>query len=289
MKSGRVATFAYAILMIQALGASAQAPRAAPPAPTPPSGAEGQKATGDALAQEAEVKPKDPEDKDEKDGKKKEKRLTGTLAAGLTFTSGNSNTRTLNLALALEYRPNPKDRLKAEGFYIQNREDGTSTVDRTSAHLREERSLAPLWFAYGDLQFLKDRFKQINSLFAPTAGLGRRLIASGTQELSVDLGAGAVIEQDEGLDRQTSGALRAGETYLWKISKSAVLTQNAFALWKTRDTADAYYHFEVALGAAINDHLELRVALLDEYKREVHDPTLKKNDVAGIVSVGYKL
>ena len=289
MKRGRASIFVAVILCFQSLAASAQAPHAAPPAPTPPTGAEGNKATGDALAQEAEVKPKEPDDKDEKEAKKKAKRLTGNLAVGLTLTRGNSDTRTLNLALNLECHPDPKDRLKAEGFYIQNSESGTSSVDRTSAHLRDERTLGGRSFAFGDVQFLKDRFKQIDSLFAPTAGLGYRLLADPKQELTVDLGAGAVIEQDTGLDRQTSGVIRAGESYLWKISKSAILTQNAFALWKTRDTADAYYHFEVALGAAITDHLELKVALLDEYKRQPPDPTVKKNDLAGVVAVGYKL
>ena len=59
--------------------------------------------------------------------------------------------------------------------------------------------------------------------------------------------------------------------------------------WKTADFADAYCHLDVGLGAAINDHFELKVALIDEYKRKPPDPAVKRNDVAGIVSIGYKL
>ncbi|HEV7516598.1 MAG TPA: DUF481 domain-containing protein [Thermoanaerobaculia bacterium] len=253
-------------------------------APPVPAAGDTQKPAGDALAVEAESKPKEPEDE-----KKEESPWSGHFAAGLTFTKGNSDTRTFNLSLAVAYRLQPRNLLKADGFYLNSREDGVSTVARTSAHLRDEYTLSDRYFAFGDVQFVKDQFKSIDSLVASTVGAGVHLIKSEKEELSADLGAGVILERDEGFARTTSGVVRAGESYLWKISKSANLTENAFGLWKTRDTGDAYYHFEVALGAAINDHAEIKIALLDEYKSKPIFDTIKKNDVAGIVSIGYKL
>ena len=244
------------------------------------------KPAGDALAQEAEDKPKEPED--EKD-KKKYRPLTGHFAAGYTFTSGNSDTRSFNVGLQLKYDPRTKNVVKADAFYILNSENGTSTVDRTSGHLRDEYYFRPRWFAYGDLQYLKDQFKEIDYLVAPTAGVGTALVKTKAHELLVDLGAGALFEKDEPRDRTSSAVVRAGENYSWKVSDSASFTENAFALWKTKDFADAYYHLDIGLGASINDHFELKVALIDEYKRKPPDPTVKRNDVAGIVSIGYKL
>jgi putative salt-induced outer membrane protein YdiY len=274
-------------VLVFVLGAGVAAAQARPPAPapTPPAAGAGEKPTGDALAQEAEAKPKEPEDEKEK----KYEPLSGHVAAGFNFTSGNSDTRSFNLALVLQYDPRTRNVVKADAFYILNSESGASTVDRTSAHLRDEYTFRPRWFAFGDLQFLKDRFKAIDSLLAPTVGVGRVLVKTPARELTADLGAGAIFEKDEPGDRTRSGALRAGEDYSWKISKSANLTENAFALWKTSDLADAYYHLDVGLGAAVNDHFELKVALIDEYKRKPPDPTIKRNDLAGIVSIGYKL
>jgi putative salt-induced outer membrane protein YdiY len=120
-------------------------------------------------------------------------------------------------------------------------------------------------------------------------GIGAALVKTSARELTADLGAGALVERDRARERTSSGALRAGESFLWNISKSAKLTESAFALWKTRDTADAYYHVEAALGAAINEHVELKLALIDEYKQKPPDPAIKKNDLAAIVSLGYKL
>lgn len=263
--------------------AEAQAPR---PAPTPPPAGGAEKPTGDALAQEAEAKPKEPED--EKD-KKKYRPLTGHAAVGFDFTQGNSDTRQFNASLVLKYDPRTKDIWKADAFYILNSESGVTSVDRTSAHLRDEHSLDGQWYAFGDLQYLKDQFKEIDYLFAPTVGAGARLVKTSTRELLAEIGAGAIFEKDEPGVRTSSGALRAGESYDWKISESASFTENAFALWKTSDLADAYYHLDLGVGAAINDHFELKMALIDEYKRKPPDPSVKRNDLAGIVSVGYKI
>lgn len=284
--SRKIWRLAVTILVLGWLGAraEAQAPRPEPPTPPPAGGAD--KPAGDALAQEAEAKPKEPED--EKD-KKKYKPLTGHAAVGFSFTQGNSVTRQLTASLALKYDPRTKDVWKADAFYLLNSESGVSTVDRTSAHLRDEHTLGGRWYAFGDGQFLKDKFKEIDYLFSPTVGVGARLVKTSTRELLAELGAGAVFEKDEPGVRTSNGAVRAGESYDWKISDSASLTENAFGLWKTSDFADAYYHLEVGIGAAINDHFELKVALIDEYKRKPPDPTVKQNDVAGIVSIGYKL
>ena len=281
MRSGRISICAVTILVLRALVAGAQAA----PAPPPPGAGDTQKPAGDALAVEAESKPKEPEDEKEE----KKSPWAGHFAAGLTLTKGNSDTRTFNLALTVEYRLQPRNLVKADGFYLNSREDGVSSVARTSLHLRDEYTLSDRYFAFGDVQFVKDQFKSIDSLVASTVGAGVHLIKTRKEELSADLGAGFILERDEGLDRTTSGVVRAGESYLWKISKSANLTESAFGLWKTRDTGDAYYHFEVALGAAINDHVEIKIALLDEYKAKPVFDTIKKNDVAGIVSFGYKL
>ena len=265
--------------------AEAQAPHPAAP-PTPPSAAGAEKPTGDALAQEAEGKPKEPED--EKD-KKKYRPLTGHAAAGFNFTQGNSDTRQLNASLVLKYDPRTKDVWKADAFYILNSESGVTSVDRTSAHLRDEHTLGGRWYAFGDAQYLKDQFKEIDYLFSPTVGAGARLVKTADRELLAELGAGAIFERDEPGVRTSSGAVRAAESCEWKLSESASLTQSAFGLWKTSDFADAYYHLDIGVGAAINDHFELKVALIDEYKRKPPDPTVKRNDVAGIVSIGYKL
>lgn len=285
MRNWKSTIFIASITALAALDlAEAQEPRAAAP-PTPPAASGADKTAADALAQEAESKPKEPEGED----KKKPSPFTGKLAGGFNFTSGNSSTKSYNLAVALQYDPKTKNVVKADAFYLRSIEDGLSSVDRTSAHLRDEYSLGPRWFAFGDGQLIRDRFKEIDGLVAVTAGAGVHLIKTAGRDLTADLSAGGLTEKDTGRDRVSSAVLRAGEAYNWKISKTATLTQNGFALWKTQDFADAYYHFDVAVGAEVADHLELKVALIDEYKRKPPDPEIKRNDVAGIVQLELKM
>ena len=192
----RSTIFVLSVCILAAFNlAEAQAPKPAPPTPPPPGAAD--KPTGDALAQEAENKPKEPDDKDEK----KPKPLTGRFAAGFNFTSGNSSTRSFNVALSMQYDPRTKNLVKADGFYLRNSENGASTVDRTFAQLRDEYYFRPRWFAFGDAQYLRDRFKKIDYLFSPTVGVGVRLIKTDERELTADVGAGAVFEKDTDVDR----------------------------------------------------------------------------------------
>lgn len=270
-------------LVVLTVAAPRLAAQDKPPAPPePPSPAAAGKPSSDALAQEAEGKPNQPEKE-----KKPPSPWSGHVAAGFNFTKGNSDIRTFNASLVLVYDPHTRNVVKADAFYILAYESGASTVDRTSAHLRDERALAPRWFVFADAQYLKDRFKRIDYLVTPNAGVGYRLLKSEARQLDVDAGAGAVFERDAPGQRTSGGALRAGEAFTWKISKTAVLSNRAFAVWKLGNRNDAYYHVDIGLAAAIADHFELKVALIDEYKRRPPDPTVKRNDLAGIVSVGF--
>jgi hypothetical protein len=174
-------------LLVLTVAAPRLAAQGKPPAPPePPSAAAAEKPSSDALAQEAEGKPNQPEKE-----KKPSNPWSGHVAAGFNFTKGNSDIRTFNASLALAYDPHTRNVVKADAFYIFAYERGASTVDRTSAHLRDERELAPRWCAFADAQYIKDRFKRIDYLVTPTAGVGYRLLKSEARQLDVDAGAGA--------------------------------------------------------------------------------------------------
>ena len=289
MRSRKSWTFVATLLVLGVLGgrAGAQAQRPAAPPPTPPAAGGADKPAGDALAQEAEAKPKEPED--EKD-KKKYEPLTGHFAAGFNFTKGNSDTRSFNVALVLKYDPRTQNVVKADAFYILNYESGDQ---HRRPHLRPSARRVLLPPALVRLRGcpVPEGPVQADRLSLRPHRRDRHRPRQDAQRGSSSpiSGPAPSSRRTSPASRTSSGALRAGENYSWKISESASFTQNAFALWKTSDLADAYYHLDVGIGAAINDHFELKVALIDEYKRKPPDPAVKRNDVAGIVSIGYKL
>src|SRR5437588_87056 len=110
-------------------------------------------------------------------------------------------------------------------------------------------------------------------------GAGYKIIKSPTRNLSVDGGAGAEIENTTGVGRSSSGALKSGEDYDWTLSPTSKITQKLSGIWKTKDFADALYHFDAGITTTVATRVELKIAYVYDYKTR---PSLgaKKGDSA---------
>jgi putative salt-induced outer membrane protein YdiY len=212
----------------------------------------------------------------------------GSFSAGLSMNSGNSDARSFNLGVDLKYDPKTKNVLKLGALYLRSDANDTTTSDKLSAFARDEYSITDRFFAYGEVSFLRDKVALLDSLFAPAAGVGYKLIKTDTTTLDVSAGFGGAFEKYEGRESTSSAAILAGESVAWKISPTVALTQKATALWKTKDTGDAYYHFEAGLTTSLSKLLELKVAYLLDHKTRPAIPTLDKTDTALIVAVVAK-
>ena len=211
-----------------------------------------------------------------------------TLGAGLAITSGNSDTQNINLSAGTAWDPKTNQLFKAEALYLRGENDGEKQVDKASAIGRYERTASDRIFWFGELSYLRDPFKAISYLVSPIAGAGYHLIATETRKLSLDGGAGAVIESNEGLGRNTSGAIKAGESFDWAISPSSKFTQRLNGLWKTDDFDDALYHFDVGLSTTIAARAELKLSYLYDYKNKPSVASVEKGDSALFAAVVYK-
>ena len=215
---------------------------------------------------------------------------TGSVGAGLALSGGNSDTRNYNLDFGLEHDPGQKGIFKADGQYLRTDSGGEATVDRTGLGARYEYALGPAkrLFAFGEVRYLRDVLKDVDYLITPTAGVGYRLVARDDLELAVDGGVGLAFEKLTALDRTTDGALNAGESLRWKLSKNASLVHTARGLWKMGDLGDAYYHFDVALLASLTSRFDLKLGFADDYKTRPPGGK-KKNDTAVLATVVVKM
>ena len=211
-----------------------------------------------------------------------------SIGAGLTRTGGNSDTSSYNLAANATYDPRTKNVLRAEVLYLRAGENGEETVDRTLAALRDEYTISGRLFAFGELGYQRDRFKELDYLLAPLAGVGYKLVEQPRLVLAVDGAAGGAFEKLDGQDSTADLALKAGERLEWKTSSAATVFQKATALWKAGDFGDAYYRFEAGVGAALSKRLELKVAFADDYKTRPARPGIEKNDTSLILSLLFK-
>lgn len=211
-----------------------------------------------------------------------------SFGAGLALTSGNTDTQNYNLSFTTKYDPKTRIVFKAEALYLRGSANGEKQVDKAAADARLEDSINDRIFAFGEVSFLRDPFKDLNAFIAPLVGAGYRILKSDTENLTVDGAAGAVIESHATGGRQTSGALKAGENFDYALSKTSKLTQKLTGIWKTRDFGDALLHFDVGLTASVVTSIDLKLGYAYDYKTRVASSGIKKGDSALFATFLYK-
>ena len=207
---------------------------------------------------------------------------SSSVGAGLALTSGNSDTRNVNLNFNTAWDPKTDRRFKADALVLRGESDGETNVDKSSASARYEHTLEQRAFWFGEVTYLRDPFKDIDYLVSPIAGAGLNLIKNTAKTLTVDGGVGATFDSG-----QTSGALKAGQSFDWTISPASKLTQKLTGLSKTNDFGDALYHFDAGLTTTIASRAELKIAYLYDYKNQP-PPDVKKGDSALFAALLFK-
>jgi putative salt-induced outer membrane protein YdiY len=177
---------------------------------------------------------------------------------------------------------------KLKGLYLRGENNRQLAVDRLLREGRNERALTERAYAFGQLQFLEDQFKDIDYLFAPSVGVGYKVVALTATTLSVDGGVGIKWEKNPGLDRRTTGVFTGSDKFEHKLSTVASITQSFSALWKANDFGDALYTISAGVAAALTARTQLKLDLLDAYATRPPRITVKGNDVALLTTVVYK-
>jgi putative salt-induced outer membrane protein YdiY len=211
-----------------------------------------------------------------------------SIGAGLALTSGNTDTKNYNLSFTTKYDPKTKFVFKADAVYLRGESNGATQVDKAAADARGEYSLSDRTFAFGEVSYLRDPFKDVNYFVAPLAGAGYRIIRSDTRNLTVDGALGAEMESNAGAGRSSGGAAKAGENFDWALSPTSKLTQKITAIWKTSDFGDAFYHFDAGLSTTVATRIELKLAYVYDYKAKPTSASVKKGDSAIFAALLFK-
>jgi putative salt-induced outer membrane protein len=212
---------------------------------------------------------------------------TGSFGAGLAMTSGNVDTSNINLTAKTTYDPMNPHLANFEALYLHASSEEETTVSRTALTLRDDYSLTERLSIFGRFGYLRDVFKGIDYLIAPTAGVGYRVVNLEQTKFIVDAGAGVVWEKESEFGTvDTSGAITAGENFMHKLTPTTTITHAATALWKTADFGDALYTVSAGLAAAVTARTQLKLEVLELYKTQ---PPIGKEseDLSFVMSVVY--
>jgi len=220
---------------------------------------------------------------------------SGSAGFGLSLSRGNTTTSNLNISGEATHDPKTASVWKFKGLYLRGENEGLLAVDRLSLDARNERSFSTRTYGFGSLQFLRDQFKAIDSLIAPSAGVGYKLVATPATSFNVDGGFGVKVEKNSPdasrptvMRRRTDAVVTLSDKFEHKLSKTAALTQSFGALWKAKDFEDALYTFAAGAAAALTSRTQLKVELLDTYASRPPMAAVKGNDVALLTALVYK-
>jgi putative salt-induced outer membrane protein YdiY len=209
----------------------------------------------------------------------------GTAGAGLALTSGNSDTLNVNLAFDATRDPKTRNVTKFAGLYLRGEQSDELVANRLSAAFRDQYALSARAYTFGQIEYLRDTFKLIDYLVAPTAGVGYKVIDTAETKFSTDGGLGLVWEKNPALVVRTSMALTAGEKLEHQLTATTILKHAATGLWKANDLADGLYTVAVGVGTRISDQLQLSVDLLDTFKNRPPTAATENNDVAVVTAI----
>ena len=108
----------------------------------------------------------------------------GTAGAGLALTSGNSDTLNFNVAFDVTRDPKTRNIIKWTGLYLRGEQNDALVANRLSLSFRDQYALTARAYTFGQLDYLRDTFKLIDYLVAPTAGVGYKVIDTAITKFS---------------------------------------------------------------------------------------------------------
>jgi putative salt-induced outer membrane protein len=211
------------------------------------------------------------------------------IGLGFAYTTGNTDTQNLNLTFDAIHDPKTKNVFRADGLWIRNKTDGELSADRAAFTVRDEYTFSGRTFAFVELSYQQDAFKELDYLWTPLGGIGHHIMDSENVRLTVDGSVGGALEKLSERDSTSDGTFKLGQSLRWQISGSARLTQSAWGLWKFEDTSDSYYHFDVSLSSSVTGWMEIKLSLVDDYKNKPASPGIEKNDLALLANLVLKM
>jgi putative salt-induced outer membrane protein YdiY len=214
--------------------------------------------------------------------------LTGNVSFGLGLTSGNQDTTNFNGGYEFRYTPSARNVVKSSGLFLFGESEGVRSNEQWGLNVRDEFTPDARFFLYGEFRYLHDRFKGVDYLVSPTAGVGYKIIDQRRATLFVSGGVGGAWEQDTGSHFRRSGAVTADQKLTVRLTRTASVGQSLYALWNVTDIHDELYVFRANVTAALAGRMQLKLEVADTYKTKLPATTRQRNDVALIASVVYR-
>jgi putative salt-induced outer membrane protein len=218
---------------------------------------------------------------------------TGSAAAGLSLTKGNSDTMLITLSARTGRKWDQNEiSLGINGAYGEN--DGEENNKMASAFAQYNRLFTERWYGFGRVEGLYDGIAGVDYRFTASAGLGYYFIKKTNTTFSVEAGPGYVVERLRGIsgtntviENNSYMTFRVGEKFEHKFNDRVRIWQTLEFLPQLDDVHNFIVNGEVGVESALTKSWSLRVVLQDTFDNEPA-PGRENNDLKLIAGVGWK-
>ena len=222
----------------------------------------------------------------------------GKGQAGFLESKGNSSGESINGALDLSrYDDDWKNALHVEGFY--GKSGDVVSAERWIVNEQTDYTITTRTFAFGGLRFEHDQFDGFVYQASITAGLGYKLLDTGSDKLTIQAGPGfkrlrpETIVKDPGgsgavvdripLDAENEAIATVGVDYAHSFNKSTVLSNKLLLEYGSQNTLTTD---QIALTVKMSTALALSVGYQITDNSKPPAP-LRKVDTVTTVNLVY--
>ena len=208
-----------------------------------------------------------------------------TASAGLTLTSGNSDTVLATAKIETVRKWEKQDlTLGAGAAYGENSK--IKNVENLQLFGQYNRSYSERVYFGMKVDYIHDDIADVDYRFTLSPLLGYYLVKNEKTMLAVEAGPSLVFEKQGGVTQSFIGA-RIGERFEYKINARARVWQKAEFIPQIDDLNNYLINAEVGIDTAITEQVSLRAVLQDIYDNV---PALgrQKNDVRLVTGIAYK-
>ena len=207
---------------------------------------------------------------------------SGTVTLGYLATSGNTESSSLNTGFEVGYTTG-KWFHRLKGKAVNSTQDEETIAEAFELGWKTEYSFSEFNYAFGRVDWRKDRFSGYDHQISETVGYGRRIIDSERHTLNAEIGAGARQSETQFGDSESDIIVRGAADYTWRFSETAEFLQE---LSLESGETNTYLESVTALKATLIGDLALVASYTIKNNSEVPVGT-EKTDTFTALSLEY--
>jgi len=199
-------------------------------------------------------------------------------AAELSYVQASGNSKTTTIAAKNLYNYDwEKAALELAAGGLGTKSKNTVTAEQYTVSEKVSLKLSGKNYAFEKAVWNKDRFAGIKDRHDVGLGLGRNLLDTADDKLSLEAGGGYIFEDRLRSENKSFGTYRGYAKYIRTLSATANASQDLEYIGNMQDTKGYRMNAETALVASISTHFSLKTSYLWKY---VNSPAagFKKTD-----------